>query len=63
MTEARNPWAFSQPLGQASEYLRATRRPPLTTFTNVVTSRAVLITTGTIYPKKNQGQWGCLYNT
>jgi hypothetical protein len=37
--------------------------PPLTTITNVVTSRAVLVTTGTIYPKINKGQWGCLFKT
>lgn len=36
---------------------------PLTTITNVVTSRAVLVCTGTIFPKKDKGQWGCLYNT
>ncbi|HEV2418752.1 MAG TPA: hypothetical protein VGX94_13200 [Terriglobia bacterium] len=37
--------------------------PPLITITNVVTSRPVLVCTGTIFPKKDKGQWGCLYNT
>lgn len=36
---------------------------PLTSLTDVVTSRAVLVTTGTIFPKRNVGQWGVLYNT
>jgi hypothetical protein len=33
---------------------------PLTTLTNVVTSRAVLVTDATIYSKVDKGQWGCL---
>jgi len=37
--------------------------PPLATLSNVVTSRAVLVTTGTIFPKINKGQWGCLHAT
>lgn len=37
--------------------------PPLTTITNVVTSRPVLVCTGTIFPKQDKGQWGVLYNT
>ncbi|MGO9271789.1 MAG: hypothetical protein ACLQOO_16255 [Terriglobia bacterium] len=37
--------------------------PPLTTISNVVTSRAVLVTTGTLTPLAmvNKGQWGCLH--
>ena len=34
--------------------------PPLTSMTNVVTSRAVLATTGAIYPFHNQGEYGVL---
>jgi len=34
--------------------------PPLTSMTNVVTSRAVLVTAGQIFPFDNQGEYGVL---
>lgn len=34
--------------------------PPLTSMTNVVTSRAVLVTDGVIFPVNNQGEYGVL---
>lgn len=35
--------------------------PPLTSLTNVVTSRAVLVTDGVIYPPNNQQEYGVLH--
>lgn len=37
--------------------------PPLTSVANVVTSRALLVTGGTIYPVNHLGAYGVLFNT
>lgn len=37
--------------------------PPLITYADLITSRAVLVTNGPITPFNHRGEWGVLYNT
>jgi hypothetical protein len=37
--------------------------PPIVSVTDVVTSRAVLVCNGPIYPVNHQGEYGVLFNT